>query len=175
MSFDMMFLDESPKTLDDAGLETLTKKMGTGGHIPGRPRGGRVQQGQDFRGQHRRRRARSSSPIPRTTSPANYDVLERQKKESFKKAQKRFFDRALVEAVAGGAETARRARRIPNTKSISYPIPEFMNTARSFGFVNRDTDIDGTVRKVQAGNGVRGTGSISTWPWSCSWTRAACR
>ncbi|MBN1500107.1 MAG: CHASE2 domain-containing protein [Spirochaetes bacterium] len=32
---------------------------------------------------------------------------------------------------------------------IVYPIPEFITSAESFGFVNRYTDIDGTIRKVQ--------------------------
>ena len=49
------------------------------------------------------------------------------------------------------AEEASRldALRDSATLSISYPIPELMESALSFGFVNRYTDVDGTVRKVR--------------------------
>ncbi|MCL1912257.1 MAG: CHASE2 domain-containing protein, partial [Leptospirales bacterium] len=35
------------------------------------------------------------------------------------------------------------------TVKIAYPIPDLMKAAHAFGFVNRDTDIDGAVRKVR--------------------------
>lgn len=48
-------------------------------------------------------------------------------------------------------EEARRLKDLESsdTVSISYPIPEFMMSAHNFGFVNRYTDIDGTIRKVR--------------------------
>ncbi|HRS79639.1 MAG TPA: CHASE2 domain-containing protein, partial [Spirochaetota bacterium] len=145
VSFDMMFLDATPKTLDDKAFETLMRK------------GNRVSMADlESAGLNKDKifadSIASSNRVVLsytfTDEPANFDVLERQKKDSFKKAQKRFLERSSVKLSPAEIKKL-KSLDDPETKSISYPIPEFMSTGRGFGFVNRYTDIDGTVRKVQ--------------------------
>ncbi|HQJ72862.1 MAG TPA: CHASE2 domain-containing protein, partial [Spirochaetota bacterium] len=145
VSFDMMFLDATPKTIDDKAFEALVRK------------GNRLSLADlESAGLNKDKifadSIASSNRVVLsytfTDEPANFDVLERQKKDSFKKAQKRFLERSSVKLTPAEIEKLKDLDD-PETKSISYPIPEFMNTGRGFGFVNRYTDIDGTVRKVQ--------------------------
>ncbi|OHD65033.1 MAG: hypothetical protein A2176_04600 [Spirochaetes bacterium RBG_13_51_14] len=146
--FDMMFFDESPKTIDDKDFESLMKKTEEGGRIS---LSDLKKIGFDKDQIFADGIAAMNRVILSYTfndEPLNYDVLERQKKESFKKSLMRFNERSSVKL------TPAQAQRLaglddPHTKSISYPIPEFMGTAHAFGYVNRYTDIDGTVRKVQ--------------------------
>ena len=39
--------------------------------------------------------------------------------------------------------------RDKNISGIVYPITDIVTNAKTFGFVNRFTDLDGTIRKVQ--------------------------
>lgn len=147
-SFDMMFLDESPRTLDGPAFEELSKKFEKEGSIS-------LKDLDDAGTDKDKMFADSIASMDRVVlsytmndEPANYDVLERQKKESFRKAQKRFYEKASVKL--SPAELKRLDSLVDRkVRSISYPVPEFMETGHSFGFVNRFTDIDGTVRRVQ--------------------------
>jgi len=145
VSFDMMFLDATPKTLDDKAFETLMRKGNCVSMADLESAG--LNKDKIFADS-----IASSNRVVLsytfTDEPANFDVLERQKKDSFKKAQKRFLERSSVKLSPAEIKKL-KSLDDPETKSISYPIPEFMSTGRGFGFVNRYTDIDGTVRKVQ--------------------------
>jgi len=148
VSFDMMFLDATPRTLDDRDYESLMKKMGKGNRVSLAELESAGWNKDKIFADSIASSNRAILSYTFTDEAPNYDVLERQKKDAFKKAQKRFLDRSSVKLT--GAEYEKlKSLDDPTTKSISYPIPEFMNTAKSFGFVNRFTDIDGTVRKVQ--------------------------
>ena len=148
MSFDMMFLDESPKTLNDENLEALTKKAGPGGRITLADLNAVGFNNDKIFADSIASMNRVILSYTFNDEPANYDVQIRQKKEAFKKAQVRFLERSSKKLTP---EELKKYAPLddPNVKSISYPIPAMMNTARTFGFVNRDTDVDGTVRKVR--------------------------
>ncbi len=148
VSFDMMFLDATPKTLDDKDYEDLERKMGKGKRISLTDLESAGWNKDKIFADSIVSSNRAILSYTFTDEPANYDVLERQKKDAFKKAQKRFLERSSIKLSAAELKKL-KSLDDPDTKSISYPIPEFMNTARGFGFVNRYTDIDGTVRKVQ--------------------------
>ncbi|HNW28270.1 MAG TPA: adenylate/guanylate cyclase domain-containing protein [Spirochaetota bacterium] len=148
VSFDMMFLDATPKTLDDKDYETLMKKIGKGNRLSLADLESAGWNKDKVFADSIAAYDHAILSYTFTDEPANYDVLERQKKDSFKKAQKRFLERSSVKLTPHETERL-KSLDDPETKSISYPIPEFMNTGRGFGFVNRYTDIDGTVRKVQ--------------------------
>ncbi len=148
VSFDMMFLDATPKTLDDRDYDSLTQKMGKGNRIALADLESAGWNKDKIFAESIASYDRAILSYTFTDEPANYDVLERQKKDTFKKAQKRFLEHSSVKLTAAELKKF-KSLDDPDTKSISYPIPEFMNTARGFGFVNRYTDIDGTVRKVQ--------------------------
>jgi len=85
-----------------------------------------------------------------TFNPENitYDEAIRQNKKEFKVAIKQFLRRSSIPAKK---ENFKKYSTLDDgkIKSISYPIPALMNNGKFFGFVNRDTDIDGAVRKVK--------------------------
>jgi len=80
--------------------------------------------------------------------PVVEDVRKAQSTERFQKALKIFLEKSSVAASAKDIEKYRPLEDL-KTQSISYPIPELIEAAHGFGFVNRDTDIDGAVRKVR--------------------------
>lgn len=76
------------------------------------------------------------------------DVAEQRLTPEFKKAEEYFLEKAsqkVEEADFAKYESITDDR----IRSISYPIPELITAAKNFGFVNRDTDLDGAVRKVR--------------------------
>jgi adenylate cyclase len=148
MSFDMMFLDESPKTLNDENLAALTKKAGPGGRISLADLNAAGFNNDKIFADGIASLGKVILSYTFNDEQANVDVQLRQKKESFKKARVRFLERSSKKLSAD--ELKKYAPLVDhNVRSISYPIPAMMNTARAFGFVNRDTDVDGTVRKVR--------------------------
>ena len=146
--FDIMFPDASPLNVDNEELAKLGEKARAGVRIkPDEIESIGINRDTIF--------ADGVASVGRVIlsytfndEPLAYDVLERQKKESFKKAQRRFLERSSVKV---SPERMKRFAGLESAsiQSLSYPIPELMNAARAFGFVNRDTDIDGTIRKVR--------------------------
>jgi adenylate cyclase len=148
VSFDIMFPDASPRDVDNTQLDKLARKVRDGDRIkPDEVEAIGINKDKIFADSI----ADMGGVILSYTfndEPLVYDVLERQKKESFKKAQIRFLEKSSVKI---SPENVKKFAVLEDLtiKSISYPIPELMNAGKSFGFVNRDTDIDGTVRKVR--------------------------
>ena len=145
--FDMMFPDASPRNLDAKDFNSLMKKAG---------RGGRVSVADvETTGNKDKIFADNVAAFDRVVlsytfsdEPLAYDVMERQKNPAFKKAYARFLDRSSVKVPP--AQLKKLGSLVdPAVKSISCPIPELMNSGHAFGFVNRDTDIDGFTRKVR--------------------------
>lgn len=147
VSFDVMFPDASPRNLDGKDLATLMKKAGKGGRVS--------IVDVEMTGNKDKIFSDSVAAIDRVVlsytfndEPLAYDVLERQKKASFKKALPRFLERSSIKV--SPAQLKKLGSLLdPAVKSISFPIPELMNSGHAFGFVNRDTDIDGFLRKVR--------------------------
>jgi hypothetical protein len=76
------------------------------------------------------------------------DIIERQNTRDFINSKKRFESIASI-PVPQGREKEFEALSDPETSAIVFPITEMLSTAKNFGFVNRFTDIDGTIRKVR--------------------------
>ena len=87
----------------------------------------------------------SYSMIPEPLTKTEMKVRET---KEFKEAQNYFFERATKKI---DEKDYYKYEGILDSKTvkIAYPIPELMRAAYAFGFVNRDTDIDGAVRKVR--------------------------
>lgn len=83
-----------------------------------------------------------------SNDPLVKDVADARKDPSFKKAEELFFERG-TQKVDEKDYDKYKTLLDERVRSIFYPIPELMLTAHGFGFVNRDTDIDGAVRKVR--------------------------
>ncbi len=76
------------------------------------------------------------------------DIIERQNTRAFSEAKKRFESIASI-PVPQGREKEFETLSEKETVAIVYPISEMLSSARNFGFVNRFTDIDGTIRRVR--------------------------
>ncbi len=76
------------------------------------------------------------------------DVLERQKSKAFMDGKKRFEQAASI-PVPPGKDKIFKTLEDRDTKAIVYPISELMASSKNFGFVNRFTDLDGTIRRVR--------------------------
>jgi adenylate cyclase len=148
VTFDIMFPDASPLNVDDEELAKLGRKARSGDRIkPDEIEAIGVNKDRIF--------ADGVASMGRVIlsytfndEPLAYDVIERQKKEIFKKALPRFMEKSSVK-VSPDQMKKLASLESGSIQSLSYPIPELMNAAHAFGFVNRDTDIDGTTRKVR--------------------------
>lgn len=148
VSFDIMFPDASPRGIDNKELDALTRKAAAGSRItPTEVEAVGVNKDRQF-ADGVKYMNRVILAYTFNDEPLAYDVLERQKSDTFIKAKKRFTELASVK-VSGPKSERLKSLDEGTVKSISYPIPELMTAARSFGFVNRYTDIDGVIRKVQ--------------------------
>ena len=83
-----------------------------------------------------------------SSEPLSENMRERLLMPQYREAIEIFNSRSTVEI---SEDECLRLKDLEGSDvtSISYPIPELMKSAHSFGFVNRYTDIDGTVRKVK--------------------------
>ncbi len=75
-------------------------------------------------------------------------ITDPERKKEIARARKLFVARASVE-VPKGKEREYAGFIDPERKSILTPIPEFVRSAKAFGFVDSDFDIDGIARKIR--------------------------
>ncbi len=148
VSFDIMFPDASPRSIDDSELDRLAQKAREGARIKAAEVEAIGVNKDKIFAEGVADMGRVILPYTFNDEPPVFDVLERQKKEQFKRAKKRFLEKSSVKVAPDRIKDLKDFED-PKIKSMSYPIPELMNAGRAFGFVNRDTDIDGTIRRVR--------------------------
>ncbi len=83
-----------------------------------------------------------------STDELPYDEVERRKTSSFQRAKKQFEDHSSIKVSKKDMDKY-LSLQDEEIKSLVYPIPGIMEAGHVFGFVNRFTDIDGTIRKVR--------------------------
>ncbi|MBN1533075.1 MAG: CHASE2 domain-containing protein [Spirochaetes bacterium] len=145
VTLDIIFPDKSPQQIDEKAYRTLSEK---GVVIRGKDlqeiildndrifSGAIADMGKVF------------IPYNFTHQPPTRDLLDLYRTERFKKARLRFLERASI--VVNEDERSRyRNLEDPDISGISYPIPEIMETAHAFGYVDRDSDSDGTLRRIR--------------------------
>ena len=77
-----------------------------------------------------------------------FDMAKRQKTRAFIEGKKRFEAVASIH-VPQGREKEFELLTDNRVRAIAYPIAELLESSKNFGFVNRFTDIDGTIRRVR--------------------------
>ncbi len=147
-SFDIMLPDESPAQTDTEALDGALKRAREGGRLKVDDLEKVSINNDRLFAQGVERMGRALLAYTFSEDPLSDEVLKRQELPSFLAAQKRFMERATVE-VPAGKRAAFESMRDPRIIALSYPIPELMKSGHMFGFVNRDTDIDGSLRKVR--------------------------
>lgn len=83
-----------------------------------------------------------------STDPPNYEISEKMKTNAFQRSKSRFEHLSSIK-IPENQISRYSGLKDDRIQSLVYPIPELMDSAKTFGFVNRFTDIDGTIRKVR--------------------------
>ncbi len=147
MTFDIQFPDPSPTMVNKRMLEKLDSRANRGGRISSEDLKEVVLDNDKFL-------AETIANINRVILPYNFQ------KEAVKKYVDAAYQREMDEAHSIFLEKA--SIRIPKEKvseysgfvdpervDVSVPIPELVRAAHSFGFVDRDPDIDGIERRIR--------------------------
>lgn len=145
---DIMFPDESPPYANIDAYKRAIEKIGGGARVK-RSDIDPIYDDKDIAF------AKSVASMKKVVIPYifSYDELtdslaKREKQKNFIEAKKRFTERASIKIPE---EKKHLFKKLENRsiKTISFPIVNLMNSARSFGFVDRDTDPDGIIRKIR--------------------------
>jgi adenylate cyclase len=148
IAFDIMFPENSPSQIDDNAFQLLKNKI-TNRKIPSTDEVESVVKNNDnIFAQAIKNHGNVILSYTFTGEALTIDTIERQKSKKFIEAIKRFTSLSSI-PVPQGKEKLFAPLQSNDATAIVYPIPELMNSAKSFGFVNRFTDIDGTVRRVK--------------------------
>lgn len=148
VGFDVMYPDASPTQLNNDVYNNFIKKLASKVPIKQNEFSTLIRNNDDIFAQGIANNGGVIVPYTFSQDTVNIDVARRQESEEFQKARERFLEIASI-PVPEGEEINFRQLEEDDIKTIVYPISPLMNSAKSFGFVNRFTDIDGTLRKVR--------------------------
>jgi len=148
IAFDIMFPDPSPVQINNEAYANLEEKAQGKKKITAEEMSSLIKNNDILFAQGLRDNGTAIISYTFTGDPLTPDAVERQNSKAFRKAHKRFTSIGSI-PVPEGREKEFETLKGDDTIGIVYPIPEFMETAKSFGFVNRFTDIDGTIRRVR--------------------------
>ncbi len=87
-------------------------------------------------------------PYNFSNQPPTRDLLDLYRTERFIRGKWRFLELASI-PVPRERQNRYKSLEDKGISGISYPIPEIMESAHSFGFVDRDSDPDGTLRRIR--------------------------
>lgn len=142
VTFDTQFPDDSPLLVDRKAYSQLLKK-GSGNNIA------------EFIINNDVMLAQAISAFGNAILPFSFPkevitekISDSNRKREIKQALKLFIAKAST-PVPKGMEQAFKAFIDPERKSILPPIPELVRSAKAFGFVDSDFDIDGIARKIR--------------------------
>ena len=148
ISFDIMYPDASPKQVNDEAYSILRDKINTRAAIVPDEIPSLIKDNDAILLQGIRENGTVILSYTFSPDQITEDVARRQNTAEFKKARERFVSLASI-PIPPGREKEFVHLADEEIKTIVYPIPSLMDSARNFGFVNRITDIDGTIREVQ--------------------------
>lgn len=145
-TLDIMFPDSSPVQINRSGLRALLKKARKRKPVTENEVLGITVDRDSIFASGIRRNNNVILSFTFSKDPLTMDVVERQKNRVFLEAKKRFTQISSIPVPKGKKHEFESIRE---TGVISYPIPELMQTAKMFGYVNSYSDIDGVIRKVR--------------------------
>ncbi|HOP30461.1 MAG TPA: CHASE2 domain-containing protein [Spirochaetota bacterium] len=148
ISFDIMFPDPSPVQINDEAYKTIENKAASKAKVVPEDVSALIKNNDTLFAQSLKDNGSAIIAYTFTGDPLTPDAIERQKAGKFQDAMKRFTAISSI-PVPQGREKEFESLKGDDTIAIVYPIPELMSAAKTFGFVNRFTDIDGTIRRVR--------------------------
>lgn len=148
ISFDIMFPDPSPKQINEEIYKNLVEMASAKKVIPENKIISVLKNNDIIFSEGIKNNGTAVLSYTFSEDKPTPDIVERQNTRDFTNAKKRFESIASI-PVPRGREKEFEALSDPETSAIVYPITEMLSTAKNFGFVNRFTDIDGTIRRVR--------------------------
>jgi len=148
VAFDVMFPDPSPAQLDTEVFREINEKISAKKRVTQEEIALLLKNNDTLFSGSVKQNGSVILSYTFSADPLTPDTIEKQKSREFQSALKRFVNVSSI-AVPKGREKEFDSLDDKDTVAIVYPIPELMNSAKTFGFVNRDTDIDGTIRRVR--------------------------
>lgn len=148
VSFDIMFPDPSPVQVNDEAYKLLESKAAGRKKVAPDEVTALIKNNDILFSRSLQDNGYALIAYTFTGDPLTPDAVERQKTRKFQDAVKRFAALSSI-PVPQGREKEYASLQGDDTTAIVYPIPELMAAAKTFGFVNRFTDIDGTIRRVR--------------------------
>lgn len=148
VSFDIMYPDPSPVQLNTDVYKKLLDKSDSRGKISREEVSSVLKNNDTLFSSAIRNSGSVILSYTFSDEPPTPEVVERRKMKSFLDGKKRFEYLSSI-PVPPGKEKAFKSLEDNDTKAIVYPINELMASSKTFGFVNRFTDLDGTIRRVR--------------------------
>ncbi|MFA6505785.1 MAG: adenylate/guanylate cyclase domain-containing protein [Treponemataceae bacterium] len=145
--FDFQFMDSSPALLNPDGFNTLHTAISEGRRI-------KADELYTMIIDNDRDLALATQEFPGTVMPFSFGKVESKLSlspaaaETKAAAIRRFTEKASL-PIPTGKEPRFRTLSDADRVCVNYPIPELMNAAESFGFVDNDADADGAHRRVR--------------------------
>lgn len=146
--FDVMFPDPSPAQVNVEAFKAINEKVAERKRVTEDEVASLVRNNDALFSRSIKQNGSVILSYTFSADPLTPDTVEKQKSREFQEALKRFTAVSSI-PVPGGRESEFASLDDKKTVAIVYPIPEMMSAAKTFGFVNRDTDIDGTIRRVR--------------------------
>ncbi len=148
VSFDIMFPDPSPKQINEEVYKNLMDQAGSRKKISQEEVISVLKNNDAIFSEGIKNNGTAILAYTFSEDQPTPDIIERQKTHAFIEGKKRFESIASI-PVPPGREKEFELLAEKETVAIVYPINEMLTSAKNFGFVNRFTDIDGTIRRVR--------------------------
>ncbi len=148
IALDIMFPDDSPVRLNDQAYEDLISSVRKKSEITEEQISSVIKDNDKIFAHSIKKSGNTILSYTFSSDVPQFEVLERQKSPEFINAKNKFNKIASLKIPEDRLDKFSDLID-PDIKAIVYPIPGLMDKARSFGFVNRFTDVDGTIRRVR--------------------------
>lgn len=148
VSFDVMFFNPSPREINDEVYRNLIQKAGSNTKLSAEEIAPVLKNNDEMAAEAMKNNGTVIISYTFSEDKPTPDEVEKQKSRTFIDAKKRFESLASI-PVPKGREKEFEKLADPSSAAITFPIIEFLQTSKNFGFVNRYTDIDGTIRRVR--------------------------
>ncbi len=148
VSFDIMFPDPSPKQINEEAYKNLMSHAASKQKILADEVISVLKNNDTIFSEGLKNNGSSILSYTFSVDHPTPDIIQRQNNREYIQGKKRFESIASI-PVPKGREMEFTELTEKGTVAIVYPISEMLSTAKNFGFVNRFTDIDGTIRRVR--------------------------
>ena len=148
VSFDIMFPDPSPKQINEVAYKNLVTQAGSRKKISAEEVVSVLKNNDTIFSEGIKSNGSAILAYTFSEDQPTPDIVERQNTRAFTEGKKRFEAIASI-PVPQGREKEFESLAEKETVAIVYPISDMLSSAKTFGFVNRFTDIDGTIRRVR--------------------------